>query len=221
MTTTTGPATASDHRARLAATAARLLARLESYVPGADRKGDRGALAALRRAAGKRPGEVIEAARTVYAVAPVDLREDEVEALFTVATLFALHPHHRKRPEGGHESRAERGLGASLRAIRSREESADEDDGVARRFIAALESGTSGLPVHLRQLVKLLDSRAESTPIDYHQLFFDLLDWEAEDRRVQRAWAAGFWGVRPGEEAADAPAPETTGDASDNDNSEE
>jgi CRISPR type I-E-associated protein CasB/Cse2 len=107
-------------------------------------------------------------------------------------------------------SRAERGFGASLARIRRREDTNDDDEGVTRRFGALLNCGSDALPTHLRHLLQLLDSRADHAPVNYRQLFFDLRDWDSPDRRVQRAWAAGFW--RRGTPSAAAPTNDDEGD---------
>jgi CRISPR type I-E-associated protein CasB/Cse2 len=30
-------------------------------------------------------------------------------------------------------------------------------------------------------------------PVDFEQLFYDLLEWDHPERRVQRTWATAFW----------------------------
>jgi len=187
-----------------------LLRELQNAVPTPERKGDPGTLAVLRRAVGAGPGETIAAARIVepHIPAPPDgerqLTPREREVFYLVASLFAIHRNHQ-RLEG---RRDQRGLGASLRAIRWRE-GGDENPGVARRLIAALDAHREALPTHLRHLVTLLSS---DHPIDYMQLFEDLLDWDHPDRFVQKAWAAGFWRQPPRAEQSG----ETTPGDSDN-----
>ncbi|MGE5595256.1 MAG: type I-E CRISPR-associated protein Cse2/CasB [Hyphomicrobiales bacterium] len=191
-----------------------LLAHLQSCVPDAGRKGDPGSLAALRRALGKRPAEAIEACRVVERHVPelpgVRLTEPEHEAFYIIGGLFALHP----RDFRSQERYDQRSLGASLRSIRWRDEAhQEEDDGVERRFIAVLEAAHEALPTHLRALITFFSSRSDQ-PIDYLQLFKDLLDWDHPDRGVQRRWAAGFWRqpAKSGTESDDADA---AGDAAD------
>lgn len=151
------------------------------------RREDRAALAALRRGLGKPPGTVAEMAPYVepfFAGAP-----DEA---YIIASLFGFHPHHRRiEYEAGHPV-LRRGLGTDLRPLKRREDGED-DPGIARRFIALLDSDRDALPEHLRHLLALLKARLADHPIDYIQLFWDLRDWDTPDRRVQKRWASGFW----------------------------
>lgn len=179
--------------------AGRLLHRLDDCVPREGHKGDRGTLAILRRAAGKSSIEAYGAAAIVYRDLPASLREWEVEAIFAVATLFAIHPRDTGTGEGRHH---ERGFGAALRAIRFREGTTEDDPGVTSRFAALLNGTRDSLPEHLRHLVTLLHSRNEYAPVDYRQLARDIRDWDGVDRRVQRAWASGFWSYRRSEDDA-------------------
>jgi CRISPR system Cascade subunit CasB len=193
-----------------------LVARLQELAE----KEDRAALAALRRGLGREPGTVAEMYPYVEPFMPSDAgsaRDPRVAAAYLVASLFGLHPVHADTPEGP-ARRTRGGLGTPLRQIRHRPDTNDEDAGIARRFVALLECNREALPVHLRHLVTLLHSRAEAVPIDYRQLRLDILDWDAEDRRVQRAWAAGFWGGREQSEdqaGADQP-PAASNDDDDN-----
>lgn len=174
-----------------------------------DKRDDRGALAALRRGLGKPPGAAPEMYPYVEPFIPVDDYAVNVDAAYLVASLFGLH-RTPATPSEDREPRHHRGFGASLARIRFREGTADEDDGVVRRFTALLSSDREGLPTHLRNLVTLLHSRSRDTPIDYEQLFYDLCDWDHPDREVQRAWAAGFW--RRAAAAADDAQPSDPGE---------
>jgi CRISPR system Cascade subunit CasB len=145
-------------------------------------------LAALRRAVGRRPGEVVEACRIVDPFLPLHVSRREEWAAYSTATVMALHPVHARRAEG----RRVAGFGRSLRRIRIRD--GEEDSGVERRFVALLSADSEQVVVHLRGLIMLLHDRASDEPVDFVQLYWDLIDWDREDRRVQRDWAAAFWG---------------------------
>ena len=164
-----------------------LVAHIAACVPTADRPGDRATLAVLRRAVGRRPGEVVEACRVVDPFLPLRVSRREEWAAYVTATIMALHPLHARKTDG----RRSAGFGRSLRRIRFRD--LEEDVGVERRFIALLSADGEQMVVHLRGLVVLLHDRAVEEPLDFIQLYRDLLDWDREDRRVQRDWAAGFW----------------------------
>jgi CRISPR system Cascade subunit CasB len=157
---------------------------------------DRAALAALRRGLGKPAGTVPEMFPYVEPFIPVNEYASHVDAAYLVASLFGLHPNHGEPSEEA-RSRQQRGFGASLARIRRREGSTDEDEGVTRRFGALLNCDREALPTHLRHVMTLLHSRSAETVIDYGQLYNDIIDWEAPDRRTQRNWAAGFWRRSP------------------------
>lgn len=161
-------------------------------LTGLAKREDRGALAALRRGLGKEAG----AAAEMYPYVEWAFEGPAPDAAYIVASLFGVHRNHAT------DERHPRGLGASLRAIR-RNDAGEEDDGVARRFTALLDCHPEALPTHLRHLVTLLTARRPEVPIDFVQLFWDIRAWDDIDRNVQKRWAAGFWGYRPGETASD------------------
>jgi CRISPR system Cascade subunit CasB len=164
--------------------AAALVAHLHALVE----REDRGALAALRRGLGKEPGTVPDMYRHVEPYLGGGSIA-EMEAAYVVACLFGLHPVPWKASDGHVQYR---NFGWSLRHVRRRADGS-EDEGVARRFLAALNSDREALPVHLRQLVSLLRSKGEQTPVNWERLYWDIVDWDRADRRVQRRWAEAFW----------------------------
>lgn len=176
----------------------RLLGELQAAVPTEERKGDRGLLAALRRVLGDELAFSPEAARFVERFIAPEATQAEAEAAYLIAALFAHYPHHVRR-EGYARDRS---LGRTLRAARFREGQVDQ--GVERRFIALLDAPREELPTHLRQIVQLLESRVQE-PIDYEQLYWDVLRWEDPERRVQRVWAEAFWREERPPEATEAP----------------
>ncbi|MBI4504637.1 MAG: type I-E CRISPR-associated protein Cse2/CasB [Chloroflexi bacterium] len=152
---------------------------------------DRAALAALRRGLGKEPGEAAEVFPYVVPWLSSDAgrrdREDEEQAYFLVASLFAWHQ--GAWPAEGDRRRATN-LGASFRlAARSRDEGGEP--GVERRFVALLNCHRADLPVHLRHAVGLL--KAKEIPVDWAELLHDIRRWDSASRSVQRAWARAYW----------------------------
>lgn len=147
---------------------------------------DRGALAALRRGLGRPPGAALEMYRYVIPYLPAEASPRYVETAFLIAALFAFWYQGQDRVVG----EAPPNLGASLAAL------VDESnqDSLDRRFTALLTSHSEDLAVHLRQAVGLLKSR--NIPIDWQQLFQDVLLWEHPEAVVQRRWARSFWGRR-------------------------
>lgn len=167
--------------------ASRLVRHLVSLVE----REDRGALASLRRGLGKEPGEAPGMFPIVERFLPENASQALVEAAYLVASLFGFHPCHREAAPGSRPW--DRSFGHSLRAIRF-DDGGEENDGVSRRFVALLNCDREALPTHLRHLVQLLKAKKQEAPIDFVQLFYDILDWENVERKVQRNWAAGFWG---------------------------
>lgn len=163
-----------------------LLQELQTAVPAEGRQGDRASLAALRRVLGDRLGFSPEVARFVERFIDPEATPLEAEAAYLVAALFAHYPYHARLGEYPRQ----RCLGRSLRPLRFREGVADQ--GVERRFVALLDASREELPTHLRQMVQLMASRGQE-PIDFEQLFYDFLDWDHPERRVQRTWATAFW----------------------------
>lgn len=157
---------------------------------------DRASLAALRRGAGEQPGSVAEMFPLVEPQLPESTGDRQAQAAYRIAALFALHHQGAShlhdwtpRPDGRWE---ERNLGASLR-MAARGDDGALDTGVERRFLALLDTPGEDLDHHLRGLFTLMKARNEDTPVDYRQLYHDLLGWDGPDRRVQREWAQGFW----------------------------
>ena len=146
------------------------------YLYSLAQKEDRGGLATLRRGLGRPPGTVTEMYRLVMPRLP-DHRKQEF-VCFLIAPLFALHP---KMTENGN-------MGTHLATTRTE----TNQEALERRFTALLSAHSDDLPVYLRQAVSLLKSR-EEIPINWNQLFWDILNWEDEERRVQKEWARAFW----------------------------
>jgi CRISPR system Cascade subunit CasB len=149
---------------------------------------DRAALAALRRGLGKQPGTVPE---MYHHVEPYlgGASKDKADAAYVVASLFGIHPVPWRQPSNPPKNLS---FGWTLRGIRFRE-NGSEDEGVTRRFVAALNSDREALPTHLRHLFSLLRVRQPSAPVNWERLFTDLVIWDAPGRYAQRRWAEGFW----------------------------
>ncbi len=150
-------------------------------------KEERGALAALRRGLGQPPGTAAEMYRYVEPFLPQIRSRGQEAAYYLVAALFALHP----------KSTGVGNFGAQMAQTRSE----GSEDALERRFTALLSAHPDDLPDILRQSVSYLKSK--EIPINWNQLFWDLQNWDDEDRRVQKKWASAFWGrVQPAEEPA-------------------
>jgi CRISPR system Cascade subunit CasB len=145
-------------------------------------RGDRAALAALRRGLGRPPGTVPDMYRYVEPWLPAEAPPWVEDAYYLIAVLFAYHP-----AEGG-----EGNMGDHF--ARARDPQGD-NTAIERRFTALLAAHPDDLPFYLRQAISFLRSKgAGGIPIDWHTLFQDLRAWGYENRSVQKRWARAFWG---------------------------
>lgn len=170
--------------------------RFIGYLESLRERGDRAALATLRRALGKHPGAAPEAYPIVMPYVPERADERAERIYFLVGSLFALHQKSWRRAEG---DKSPHDFGASMRLIADRR----PGGGVERRFGALLACSEAELGEHLRHGASLLKS--EDVPIDWVRLLADLREWNYERRPVQRRWARSFWaGSAKGETASAA-----------------
>jgi CRISPR type I-E-associated protein CasB/Cse2 len=144
--------------------------------------------ARVRRGAGQLPGETPDVSRVIEPllskvldqVAPYDHQTFD-DLAYIIAPLYALHPQAVNSGTMGTHFRQLVGAG-------------DVPASVERRFVALLGTGPEELPDVLRQAVLLL--RAQVVPINWPQLFADLVRWSRSEIghiQVQRAWARDFW----------------------------
>ena len=99
-----------------------------------------------------------------------------------MAALFAYHP------DPG-------GSGNLGQAFRRTLDPNGDNTAIERRFTALLTAHPDDLPFYLRQAISFLQSK--EVPVDWHQLFADVLAWGHPDRYVQKQWARSFWGRPP------------------------
>ena len=162
------------------------------------RDGDnRGALAVLRRALQRDPGQDAEVFRYVMPYLPSSVDPSTEETAFLTASLFADHP-----AKGGTGN-----LGAAFRRLAAAGKAKPTDpipESVERRFTALLNTETEDLQHHLRHAIKLL--RSAEVPVDWRQLLRDLLYWNHPEGFVQRNWAREFWGSSRRENGSTEPA---------------
>ena len=148
------------------------------------------ALAALRRGVGRPLEEAPESWPYVIEVAG-GVRWKEEAAHLTLG-LFALH-HQSQSP--GSMNTTGWGLGRACRNLkRTRGAAGSSEEGVERRFRAALGSDTpETLSVHLRGLVTML--RGASVPLDYPRLYRELSSWKYPEQRerICLAWAREYF----------------------------
>ncbi|MGO9118469.1 MAG: type I-E CRISPR-associated protein Cse2/CasB [Desulfomonilaceae bacterium] len=134
---------------------------------------DRGSLADLRSGLAKKPGEMARVHKHVVPYLPEKNYSDHW--YYLTATLFGAFPQHRKG----------RSLGAAFRPLKKK------SDSMEARFVAVLNAHPDDLDDHLRHAVRLLKTYEE--PLDWFQLFADILQWDHPDCYVQLQWARDFY----------------------------
>jgi CRISPR system Cascade subunit CasB len=158
--------------------------RFIGYLESLRDRGDRAALATLRRTLGKKPGAAPEAYPIIMPYVPEHAGERVERIYFLVGSLFAIHQKSWPRAEG---NKSARDFGASMRMLADRR----PGGGVERRFGALLACSEAELGEHLRHAVALLKS--EDVAIDWARLLSDLEEWNYELHPAQRRWARSFW----------------------------
>ncbi len=147
---------------------------------------DRAALAALRRGLGLPPGAAPQMFPYIEPLLPTQRSQKLEETCYLIASLFALHP-----LPGGKGNMGDH--------FRQADPEGKNKDALERRFTILLAAHSEDLPDYLRQAISFLKSKDQ--PVDWNQLFWDILAWDGEDCRVQKWWARAFWGKKPPEEA--------------------
>ncbi len=148
---------------------------------------DRGALAALRRGLGQAPGTAREMYPFVVPRLPKDTPPFREATYYLIASLFAYHP-----DPGGRGN-----LGDAFRQTQTSE---GHNAATERRFMVLLTAHQDDLPFHLRQAISFLKSRTPPVPVNWNQLFTDVLAWGHPAGYVQKQWARDFWGHAHAEE---------------------
>lgn len=156
-----------------------------SYLESLRDREDRGALAALRRGLGEKPGSMPAMYPYVVPKLPQQVKPWQEKAYYLVASLFAYHP-----KAGGKGN-----MGTHFAATTTPQ---NENTAVERRFTSLLAAHPEDLPFYLRQAVSYLSSK--DVPINWNQLFVDIQAWGHLDRYVQKRWARAFWGRDRGNE---------------------
>ncbi|MEW6093465.1 MAG: type I-E CRISPR-associated protein Cse2/CasB [Chloroflexota bacterium] len=149
-----------------------------AYLQGLEAQNDRAALAALRRGLGLPPGAAPQMFPFVEPLLPSQRSQKLENACYLIASLFALHP-------------APGGKGNMGDHFRQADPEGKGKEALERRFTVLLAAHPEDLPDYLRQAVSFLKSK--DSPVDWNQLFWDILAWDDEDRRVQKRWARAFW----------------------------
>ncbi len=166
-----------------------LINRLLAELAIAVKRDDRGLLANVRRGF----SESTEIRAYPYVAPYCDLSDArERRIVLTVAAGFAtLAPAGLARNNCGN-------MGATLRRLALSGTSEKPDDALSTfeaRFRRLLTCQSTGeLCEHLATVFRAAAN--QESPVDFKQLYWDLVDWERRERRdVRVAWAKGYWGV--------------------------
>ncbi|MFF3285905.1 type I-E CRISPR-associated protein Cse2/CasB [Streptomyces sp. NPDC003023] len=205
MTTVTAPATPRERVARLAA--ARIADLQRGYL--ADQSQAVGALARLRRGAGREAGQLPDL-WSLIDTGPLHenpdgarpMSESELvraeDALHVALTLYALHQ--QSRSTGMHQTDRpgrRRGVGAAVRRMMN---PGEIDEPVHKRLVrAGTAPDLANLAQRLRDIVVLL--RREGVELDYALLAGQLYTWQRPGGAdtVRREWGRSFhaWHDKP------------------------
>jgi len=158
----------------------RFLAGLEALVS----RGDRGALATLRRGLGKPPGTVIEVFPYVVPYLPDDADERQAWPFFTVAPLFAFYSVSWPAADGARWHN----FGASVAELERLR--GQQSPGIEARFRRLLVAEREELHLHLYRMLTLF--RPYQVPVSWADLLRDLDGWDHPERIVQRRWARAY-----------------------------
>jgi len=164
----------------------------------AEKQGDRGKLAAIRRG--------FSDATAHYAwpyIAPYCDMTDECQRmvwLTVAATAATLMPEGLERTNVGN-------MGATMRKIALGDGGGKKTDEALNSFEARFRrllscQSTTELCRHLVRVIRAAVSKDK--PIDVRKLFADLRDWERRDVRLE--WAQGYWVKEQGQKAEEVAA---------------
>ncbi|MBA7527500.1 CRISPR-associated protein Cse2 [subsurface metagenome] len=102
----------------------------------------------------------------------------EKNMYYLIASLFAYHP---VSTETGN-------LGDIFRELYLKRQ---ENPSLEQRFITLLKSNPEDVPFHIRQAISL--AKSDNIPINWYELFFDLLRWNNVNYPPYEKWAQSFW----------------------------
>lgn len=158
------------------------------------------ALANLRRGIGRIPGDMPELWGMYLQDLPESMQREsgyptrEEWAVYLSLTLYAMHQQGHSLPADSMNQEGER-FGRCVRKLIPSEER-PEDSSILRRFNALATAADMQECAHyLRGVIQLL--RAESIPLDYPQLAWDLYELQLPDLapRVRLRWGQDFYRI--------------------------
>lgn len=168
----------------------RIVASQIKYLTGND---DKGALAKLRRGAGKEPGSVPDIWEYTIGALPEGAKEDAENAVHIALTLFAVHRQGTNITglatyTGENEKSYPVTFGAAVRKLKD----GANNEAVTRRFNTAATADTiSELAVHVRSLIQLL--RTKNIDMNYAKFAEELYLWRFDTNKIRLKWGRDFW----------------------------
>lgn len=184
------------------------------YLESLAQRDDKAAIATLRRGLGQSPGTVPDMYRYVVPILPRDTYPGSwtERSYYLIAALYAMHP--KATDDGNLGNHFGRHLD---------HQHPERNDAIERRFIALLTAHPDDLHIYLRQGISFL--RSNDTPVNWHQLMWDVLQLGYPDRAtgVQKRWANAFWRRGTVEAASSSPSDDSnsyTDDESDEEDDE-
>lgn len=149
------------------------------YLKDLKKKENSGAMAALRRGLQHEPGTYVDMYPYVVPWLQKVRGKWKKEVYYLIASLFAYHP----------KSTNDGDMGDVFRKIFLNR---GENESLEQRFVTLLRCDPEDLPFHMRQAISL--AKSEDIPINWNELFFDLLRWPYEsDYPPYEKWAESFW----------------------------
>lgn len=134
--------------------------------------------AVLRRSLAFSPGEHVPAFPYVESFLQGEATSWRRQIFYLVAGLWAAHWR-----EG--QSNTSMSIGRACK----NHQAVTGSTSTERRFITLLDADSDQLPHRLRQMVTLLKEQ----PIDFAALLKDLLYWNSDAKRTQKAWASDYY----------------------------
>lgn len=116
----------------------------------------------------------------------------EKQTYYLVAALFARY--HSGSKEALYSDKGWLNMGSYFAEVVKHDKEGGES--IERRFNALLTAHPQDLYYYLRQAIAFLHSKSEiAIPINWERLFWDIRDWDDDDKRskVQEKWAEQFW----------------------------
>lgn len=155
------------------------------YLTSLTVENNRGTLATLRRGLTGDPFYDLRLHQFIARHIPDEDRDSRLggtkeKTYYLVAALYANHPCVTQAGNFGDHLRA-------ATVLREDREAAE------RRFTALLNIRLEDIHKPLRQALNMLSFQQQNVPVNWMNLFKDLLNWDDPEKSIQRDWANGFW----------------------------